>query len=251
MGRLARFIRFYTDEDDGNGGGKGVLKTVTGALLHVVDALAKPAKNFVVTLEPIQSGSGDPSPENIRPITGYTGANVYQSGADTSNPTTIPITFPTEAGTVYGGTLDVTTGVLTVKWATAKVMSFTRTNNYNFYRNTGSFAYRPLSRLYYTEQILCDRRPTITNPGTSIPADGCYVNADRAIVVRTSEPYATAAEMVTAMGGELNFCYRIDSFTIQLEPNTISMLLGENNIWCDNSDSIELQYYAQAADTAP
>ena len=80
MGRLARFIRFYTDEDDGNGGEKGVLKTVSGALLHVVDVLAKPAKKFVATLEPIQSGSGDPSPENIRPITGHTGANVVMTG---------------------------------------------------------------------------------------------------------------------------------------------------------------------------
>ena len=93
MGRLARFIHFYTDEDDGNGGGSSILKTVSGALIHITDALAKPAKKFVATLEPIQSGSGDPSPENVRPITGHTGANVYRSGADTSNPTTIPFTF--------------------------------------------------------------------------------------------------------------------------------------------------------------
>ena len=51
---------------------------------------------------------------NICPITGWTGCVISHSGADTSNPTTYPITFPTEAGTVYGGSLDVTTGVLTV-----------------------------------------------------------------------------------------------------------------------------------------
>lgn len=51
---------------------------------------------------------------NLCPISGWTGANVYHSGADTSDATTYSITFPSEAGTVYGGTLDVTTGKLTV-----------------------------------------------------------------------------------------------------------------------------------------
>lgn len=51
---------------------------------------------------------------NICPITGWTGAKVYHSGEDTSNPTELDVTFPTEAGTVYGGTLDLVNGTLTV-----------------------------------------------------------------------------------------------------------------------------------------
>ena len=50
-----------------------------------------------ITYEPIQLGSGDPSPDNIRPILPATTLNI--GGVD------IP---------VYGGTLDVTTGVLTI-----------------------------------------------------------------------------------------------------------------------------------------
>lgn len=45
-------------------------------------------------------------------FTGYTGVEVYHSDADTSDPTIIPITFQSTAGTVYDGTLDVTKGVL-------------------------------------------------------------------------------------------------------------------------------------------
>ena len=62
MSRLSRFIHFYTDEDDGNGGEKGILKTVTGTLLHITDALAKPAKKFTATLEPIQDLHGQDAP---------------------------------------------------------------------------------------------------------------------------------------------------------------------------------------------
>ena len=52
--------------------------------------------------------------ENVCPITGFTGMTVSQSGQDTSNPTDTAIDWTNEAGTVYGGTLDVTTGALTV-----------------------------------------------------------------------------------------------------------------------------------------
>ena len=51
---------------------------------------------------------------NICPISGHTGAQIYRSGADTSNPTVYPITFPDSAGTVYGGTVDLAAKTLTV-----------------------------------------------------------------------------------------------------------------------------------------
>lgn len=39
-----------------------------------------PLKSLVVTMEPVQSGSGDPSPDNVRPISGYTEVNVWRTG---------------------------------------------------------------------------------------------------------------------------------------------------------------------------
>ena len=55
-------------------------KTVSGALVHVTDAIAGPALGAVLSIQFTQSGSGDPSPDNIRPITGWTGANVWRTG---------------------------------------------------------------------------------------------------------------------------------------------------------------------------
>lgn len=51
---------------------------------------------------------------NTCPISGWTGANVRRGGAGQSDPILYPISWEDEAGTVYGGTLDITTGVLTV-----------------------------------------------------------------------------------------------------------------------------------------
>ena len=39
-----------------------------------------PVKELVVGIEPVQEGTGDPSPDNVRPITGWTGANVWGTG---------------------------------------------------------------------------------------------------------------------------------------------------------------------------
>lgn len=50
---------------------------------------------------------------NECPITGRTGVTVDHSGADTSDPQTYHVMFP-DGQTVYGGTVDVVSGVLTV-----------------------------------------------------------------------------------------------------------------------------------------
>ena len=55
-----------------------ITDTVTGAIASFPDGADDiPVADLVVNIEPKQSGSGDPAPDNIRPITGFTGANVY------------------------------------------------------------------------------------------------------------------------------------------------------------------------------
>lgn len=45
-------------------------KTVTGKYITVTDAASLPADSYSLTLSPVQEGSGDPSPSNVRPIHG-------------------------------------------------------------------------------------------------------------------------------------------------------------------------------------
>ena len=60
----------------------------------------------VVSLEPKQAGSGDPSPENVRPISGYDSVTVTQS-KDKAQVKQITLTLPE---TIYGGTVDAVSG---------------------------------------------------------------------------------------------------------------------------------------------
>ena len=61
-------------------GGGGILKTVTGNPISISDALAARIKSLSVSLSPIQEGSGDPSPDNVRPITGRDSVTVWRTG---------------------------------------------------------------------------------------------------------------------------------------------------------------------------
>lgn len=41
-----------------------------------------PVKDLTVQIAPVQSGSGDPSPDNVRPISGWTGASLTHTGTN-------------------------------------------------------------------------------------------------------------------------------------------------------------------------
>ena len=54
--------------------------TATGNPATFTTDLAKSLVSLSVPFTPIQSGSGDPSPTNVRAISGWTGLNVYRTG---------------------------------------------------------------------------------------------------------------------------------------------------------------------------
>ena len=80
---------FLTTEDllflAGASGVKAVEDTATGNPVTFQTDLAKPLKSLVANFLPIQSGTGDPSPTNIRQITGWTGVDVWHGGKNLFN----------------------------------------------------------------------------------------------------------------------------------------------------------------------
>ena len=56
------------------------LKTISGSITHFEDGAEADAKSVIAHIEPVQEGSGDPSPDNIRPITGHTEMGVLRTG---------------------------------------------------------------------------------------------------------------------------------------------------------------------------
>lgn len=57
------------------------IATASGDIAMFSTDMAAPLKSCVVTINPVQEGSGDPSPDNVRPISGWTACNVYSTDA--------------------------------------------------------------------------------------------------------------------------------------------------------------------------
>lgn len=61
-------------------------ETTSGNPITVETKSAQVAEKTVIHLEPKQEGSGDPSPDNVRPITGWTACEISTSGKNLFNP---------------------------------------------------------------------------------------------------------------------------------------------------------------------
>ena len=70
------------------GGSAPTYETITGKIVSFLTQRIAPLK-IEADLEPIQSGTGDQSPDNVRPITGHTGAVVYVKNKNII-PTSVP-----------------------------------------------------------------------------------------------------------------------------------------------------------------
>lgn len=61
-------------------GGNVVEDTATGNPVTFLTDIARPMKSLIANFLPVQEGSGDPAPDNVRPITGWTGLDVWHGG---------------------------------------------------------------------------------------------------------------------------------------------------------------------------
>ena len=57
-----------------------IISSASGAIASFPDGAESTAMKLVVGIEPVQEGTGDPSPDNVRPISGWTGAKVTRTG---------------------------------------------------------------------------------------------------------------------------------------------------------------------------
>lgn len=80
--------KYWAEQSLANQYGAFITKTASGDIPSFADGGDNvPMKSLKVAIVPKQSGSGDPSPDNVRPITGWTGANVFVTGKNLLDPT--------------------------------------------------------------------------------------------------------------------------------------------------------------------
>ena len=174
---------------------------------------------------------------NICPISGWAGANVYHSGADTSDATTYSITFPAAAGTVYGGTVDLVSGLLTINRTTVNTTWGSGTNATNLGHVTRKrFNLADPSKKYYTDAENDLKSNVIGRYDTLYSGDYVHMYLASTMHIWAYMPSDTAADTV------MQFSYTLETpVTYQLTPQEVQSLLGENNVWSD-ADGVTVTY---------
>ena len=164
------------------------------------------------------------------------------------------ITFPNEAGTVYGGTLDVTSGKLTV---TKKFVEYNGTENWTKSSSTAVDRY-----LYsYGDSAFVVNDTTAIQSNMYKPVGygvstlyGFYVdnNNGNRIAVNFA-PAGTTSKTDFQSFLSNNHLQVVGTLQTPIEytltPTEVKTLLALNNIWADTGDVDELTYYRMNNDT--
>ena len=237
-------LRVYFLYDDGTSAYNGNI-TVTSTLERS-SRTSDPSKNCVGAF--IQTSSGESA-------TGYYIGDVQFEVSDVEtayepyNGTTYSVTWQTEAGTVYGGTLDVTTGVLTVDKAMLDGNLFTSVEN-NL-SGDGSSAYVALTYTdfkapnYFMKTNCLSRSNENWN---KLPAGSISISNTSYIVVCSNVPNQTLAQFKTWFNENVQLMLELATpQTVQLTPTQVRTVLGTNNIWNDMGSNNELAYHISNA----
>ena len=213
-----------------------VLRVINGATLSDIEV--KPMLRLA------SSESGYSPYSNICPISGH--ANVDVIVSPTINPSD-GTTYPIPLGqTVYGGTLDVLTGVLTVTWKSADMGDFPwvlRNNNQNrqaWKTDVSDMKFVP-NGYPNPPPLLCEIFKTIVPNTIWRMYEITYYDGQLNAMVAPNE-YADAEEFTTAMSG-VQLVYEIATpLTYQLTPTQINTIVGSwNYVWCDSGKIIEIE----------
>ena len=172
--------------------------------------------------------------------------------------TTYPISWETEAGTVYGGSLDVTTGMLTVDRASVDL----GTQTWSIIKADDSLHYR----FYFTTSGNLAPKNVNTSDEISQTAKSSYFRIasgnevynhmyDNSLCIpRTGSTFYAYKSGITdpvlftqEMSG-VQLVYELATpITYQLTPTEITTLLGQNNIWADTGDN-KILYFKNTED---
>ena len=184
-------------------------------------------------------------------VTGYTIKPMLEPGEDASEFSpygswnAINVPFPSAAGTVYGGTIDVTAGVLTVIYGSADIgdLNWARSTSYT----NPVFHVAVPGRKAGSNQVLFPVYAVTDRSLNTMPDYTCRPHGTSSRLYIRDDRYATVDAFIAAMSGVI-FVFELETpVSYQLSPQVIKSLAGVNNIWADCGNvAVEYGAFLQA-----
>lgn len=204
--------------------------TKTGNPISIETNLAQNALDLQISFSPKQSGSGTPSPDNVRPIVPWTALTLTKNGVDTSY---------SLGGSYYGGTLDVVTGTLTVDRVSIIIDPSKIQESVNIYFLT-------ISDMLSGNRIdgICDRFQTVSGSGSFGVRFGSNNKNVYFYLLKENIPEITdlASCKEWFSDNPTRICYPLATpITVSLTPSEVALLAGNNTLATDG-DSVTVTY---------
>ena len=222
-------------------------RTVSGSSVSFNSAFALPLKACKVSFSATQSGSGTPSPQNVRPIIPVSSVDLLANSVSVIVP----------LGDSYGGgTLDLLTGecVITDVIPDLSQGSFSRGSKgsggtgYYFYTTTAFANTLPLCK-YNASQIVQSKAKELCSHGiieNGYNNDGnmgwAYADEGVRTIIRFAFDDIQTIEDFDAIKSSLQIRYPLaEPITIQLSANDLSSIIG-NNTFSTDTGTLEITF---------
>lgn len=193
-------------------------KSASGAIVTIEDGADNvPVVSLTAQIVPVQSGTGDPSPDNVRPISGFTGANVYDTKKNLIDPSACQIKkYVNTHGAVTDSDDWSVTDYISVKAGQKYTLSGVTQSGwaatYSYYDSTKTF----ISYEY-----------TYNNYTLTIPQGAVYVR----LSLHTETPSVAQFEMGTTATAHEDYNGRTVNITWETEAGTVyggSLVLNQD-----------------------
>ena len=200
-------------------------------------------------ITPVQSGSGTPSPQNVRPISGFSALNVTLADGDMQTVDTATVNF---GQTVYDGSLDVTRGKANETHALTPLNNKTWGKSGNkFY--TKAFVDAPEGTAF-TGNFMCAIGTPVNKDWNQLAVGECCLRNGLDVIgkwsfVYCTDEYSTIEEFVSALNADCTITYPLATpIEITTTPETVLSIAGDNNIFLDTGNLTEIAYFEGAED---
>lgn len=212
---------------------KVTTETADGTDIVVFDTdLANDLISLEVGIEGTQSGTGNPSPDNVRPITGVTNKSVTING----NNVTIAL-----GQTIFKGVLDIISGVLTItNYYYLITRAQNRTDQSSGYFWYGSTTYYSIPPIFGLNSELITNRCTNTDNTTVATPEGVITFYANGIIRWKEQGSLSISDYNTYLASNpLQISYKLlTPIVVQLTPSQIATIKGINTIITDGNISV-------------
>lgn len=208
---------------------------------------------LTIPFYPVQA-AGTPSPDNVLPITGFDGVQINVSATQTGG-TEYTVTFPDEAGTVYGGTLTVNadgTGTLVVDRAYSELTSVSQLTRFKVDETYGTYANIALTDIkkedsqtvvWSSNAIGIPRNERAEEDNiTKFRVHGAG-QSGYATIWSPPSLSVTTEEALYAYYENAQFCYLLETpVSYSLTTDIVKSIVGKNYVWTDTNGENTVKY---------